>query len=116
MTTNTALKTVLIWAAAFACVGCAMGAVIGALAPEYYRAVFRGGESPDFNPLQVGAGLGATQGAASGMAISIVVPGVTRMARSSRRKECRSTATPRQRIRSREHGRSTCFRVLLPQL
>jgi hypothetical protein len=73
MTTKTALTTVLTWAVVFACVGCAMGAMIGVVAPDYYRSVFRRGESPDFNPLQVGVGLGVTQGAASGIAISIVV-------------------------------------------
>ncbi|MEQ9587975.1 MAG: hypothetical protein RJS97_08475 [Parvibaculaceae bacterium] len=73
MTTKTALTTVLTWAVVFACVGCTMGAMIGVVAPDYYRTVFRGGESPDFNPLQIGVGLGVTQGAASGIAISLVV-------------------------------------------
>ncbi|MEZ6058130.1 MAG: hypothetical protein R3C01_15635 [Planctomycetaceae bacterium] len=73
MTTKTALTTVLTWAVVFACVGSVMGAMIGVVAPDYYRSVFRGGESSDFNPLQVGVGLGVTQGAASGIAISIVV-------------------------------------------
>ena len=73
MTPKTALITVLLWSVVFACVGSAIGATIGAVAPEYYRSVFRGGHSPEFNPLQVGIGLGATQGVASGIAISIVV-------------------------------------------
>lgn len=73
MTTKTALTTVLIWGVVFACVGSAIGAMVGAVAPEYYRSVFLGGRSPDFNPLHVGIGLGARQGAASGIAISIVV-------------------------------------------
>jgi len=47
--------------------------MIGAGAPEYYRSVFRGGHSSDFNPLQVGIGLGATQGIAAGLAIAIIV-------------------------------------------
>lgn len=73
MTTRTALTTVLLWSVVFACVGSAIGATIAATAPEYYRSVFRGGHSPEFKLLQVGIGLGASQGLASGFAISIVV-------------------------------------------
>ncbi|MEZ6136336.1 MAG: hypothetical protein R3C53_15685 [Pirellulaceae bacterium] len=73
MTTRTALTTVLLWSAVSACVGSAIGATIGTVAPGYYRSVFRGGQSPEFNPLQVGIGLGASQGLASGIVISIVV-------------------------------------------
>ncbi len=73
MTTKTALVTVLVWGLTFACVGAMVGATIGTVAPEYYTSVFRHGDSPDFNPLQVGIGLGVTQGLASGVAISIAV-------------------------------------------
>lgn len=73
MTTKNALITVLAWGVIFACVGSAMGAMIGAVAPEYYRSVFRVGHSTEFNPLQVGIGLGATQGVSSGIAIAIIV-------------------------------------------
>ena len=60
----------------FACAGSAIGAAIGTVAPGYYQSIFRNGHSPEFNPLQVGIGLGATQGVASGVAISIVVLGL----------------------------------------
>lgn len=73
MTTKTALATVLTWAAVFACVGSATGAMLGTVVPEYYRSLFHGGQSPNFDPVQVGVGLGATQGAASGIAVSILV-------------------------------------------
>lgn len=73
MTAKTALGTVLAWGITFACVGAVLGATIGTVAPGYYRAVIRQGDAPGFNPLQVGIGLGATQGLASGVAISIVV-------------------------------------------
>jgi hypothetical protein len=73
MTSGTALRTVLLWSVIFLCVGSAIGATIGVVAPEYYRSVFRGGHLPEFNPLQVGIGLGATQGVVSGVVISIVV-------------------------------------------
>lgn len=73
MTVKTALVIVFLWGIAFACVGAAIGAAIGSLAPEYYRSVLRHGDSPNFNPLQVGIGLGATQRIALGVAISVVV-------------------------------------------
>jgi hypothetical protein len=73
MTPKTALLNVLLWGITFACVGSAIGAAIGTVAPGYYQSIFRNGHSPEFNPLQVGIGLGATQGVASGMATSIVV-------------------------------------------
>jgi hypothetical protein len=93
MTVKTSLVTVLLWGIAFACVGAAIGATIGTLAPEYYRSVFRHGDSPNFNPLQVGIGLGATQGIASGAAISIVVLALlawrdVRAARATTGKDC----------------------------
>ena len=73
MTIKTALLIVLLWGILFACVGSAIGAVIGTVAPGYYQSIFRDGHSSEFNPLQVGVGLGATQGVASGVAMSIVV-------------------------------------------
>jgi hypothetical protein len=73
MTAISALKTVLVWSIAFACVGGLVGATIGVVAPEYYRTVFRRGDSRNFNALQVGVGLGVTQGVASGCAISLAV-------------------------------------------
>ncbi len=76
MTAKTALATVLVWGIAFAFAGAVIGAAIGTVAPAYYRSVFRHGDSPNFNPLQVGIGLGATQGVASGVAFSIALLGL----------------------------------------
>jgi len=73
MTARSALITVLVWSITFACVGAVIGATIGTVAPAYYRSVFRHTDSPNFNPLQVGIGLGATQGLGTGIAISIAV-------------------------------------------
>ncbi len=73
MTLKTALLTVLVWGIIFACFGSAIGAAIGSVAPGYYQSIFRNGHSPEFNPIQVGIGLGATQGVVSGVAVSIVV-------------------------------------------
>jgi MFS family permease len=73
MTARKALMTVLLWGVAFAVLGGAIGAAIGAVAPEYYRSVFRDGRSPEFNPLQTGIGLGTVQGLALGIVTALVV-------------------------------------------
>ncbi|CAK8987014.1 Ubiquinone biosynthesis O-methyltransferase (2-polyprenyl-6-hydroxyphenol methylase) (3-demethylubiquinone 3-O-methyltransferase), partial [Durusdinium trenchii] len=52
-------------------VGSGLGALIGVAAPGYYHAVFESGQSPDFNPFQVGVGLGLTQGAGLGIALAV---------------------------------------------
>ena len=73
MTAKSALMTVLVASITFACIGAVIGATIGTVAPDYYRSVFRHGDFPNFNPREVGIGLGATQGVASGVAISLAV-------------------------------------------
>lgn len=73
MTAKNALGIVLLWGVTFAVVGGLIGATLGLVAPEYYRSVLRDGHSPNFNPLQVGIGLGVTQGLASGVAIALGV-------------------------------------------
>ena len=49
----------------FAIIGGFLGYVLGEFAPDYYRSVFARTDS-DFNSVQVGLGLGMTQGAAAG--------------------------------------------------
>lgn len=73
MTSKKALGIVLLWGVTFAVVGGLIGAALGLVAPDYYRSLLRDGHSPDFNPLQVGIGLGVTQGLASGIAIGLGV-------------------------------------------
>lgn len=65
----------IIGISAFVCalVGMLIGLTLGINAPGYYRTVFRGGNSPDFNPEQVGIGLGLTQGVIAGLVIGCVV-------------------------------------------
>ncbi len=60
-------------AIALATSGATIGYSLARFAPFYYRGVFRGGESPDFNPVQVGLGLGLTQGLISGLIVGAVV-------------------------------------------
>lgn len=76
MSPSKAISVVLVAALAFAAVGTLIGAGLGSFCPGYYRAVFRDGDSPDFNPLQVGVGLGITQGVACGVATGIVILGI----------------------------------------
>ena len=53
--------------------GAGFGFLLARLFPSYYRGVFPAGEAPWFDPLQVGIGLGASQGLSAGLAISSVV-------------------------------------------
>jgi hypothetical protein len=57
--------------AVFAAIGWAIGLGIGLCCPDYYRDVFEGGRSPEFNPVAVGVGQGLTQGAAGGAALGL---------------------------------------------
>jgi hypothetical protein len=57
----------------FAVGGGALGYAMARLAPSYYRSVFRGGDSPDFDPVQVGIGLGVSQGLIAGLVAGSVV-------------------------------------------
>jgi len=76
MSAPKALSIVLVATLAFAAIGTVIGVGLGTLCPDYYRTVFRGGDSPNFNPIQVGIGLGITQGVAAGAVIGIVILGV----------------------------------------
>jgi hypothetical protein len=58
---------------AFALGGAGIGFALARVVPSYYRGVFHGGESPDFDPVQVGIGLGVSQGLIAGLAVGSVV-------------------------------------------
>lgn len=53
--------------------GGVLGLLIGGLAPDYYRAVFGQFDNPNFSPIQVGFGLGITQGLAGGCVLGVIV-------------------------------------------
>ncbi|QDV46972.1 hypothetical protein Enr13x_68810 [Stieleria neptunia] len=53
--------------------GLAIGAALGSLLPGYYRSVFSGGDSPNFDPLAVGIGQGITQGVVFGAVVGLAV-------------------------------------------
>jgi hypothetical protein len=53
--------------------GLGIGYSLGSWAPAYYRGVIRAGDSPNFDPVQVGIGLGLTQGAGAGLVVGCVI-------------------------------------------
>lgn len=57
----------------FSLAGGLLGLLLGMAVPGYYRAVFRHGNEPLFNPVEVGAGLGATQGLPGGVIVGVLV-------------------------------------------
>jgi len=73
MTISRAIGTVVACTLVFASIGVVAGLGIGLVAPGYYRAVFRRGDEPAFDPLEVGIGLGLTQGVTAGALIGIVL-------------------------------------------
>jgi hypothetical protein len=50
-----------------------MGLAIGLIAPDHYRAVISGGNSPGFDPVVTGAILGTTQGLVGGTVLGLFV-------------------------------------------
>lgn len=77
MTARRGLGIVLVYGATFASIGGIIGALLGTVAPGYYRSMFRGGHAPDFHPTQVGVGLGVTQGLALRVVTALGVAGIS---------------------------------------
>jgi hypothetical protein len=59
--------------AGFAIVGSVIGYVLGCVAPDYYRTVFRIPPGIALDPAQAGLGLGLTQGLVGGLIIGLVI-------------------------------------------
>jgi hypothetical protein len=57
----------------FAAVGAVIGYVLGKVAPDYYRTVFRIPPEVALNPAQAGLGLGLTQGLVVGLIVGLVI-------------------------------------------
>ena len=53
--------------------GLLMGAALGSMMPAYYRSVFAGGDSPNFDPVAVGIGQGLTQGVVFGGVVGLAL-------------------------------------------
>lgn len=57
----------------FCLLGAGFGYLLGVVAPDYYRTVFRVPPEIEFDPTQAGLGLGATQGLGVGLLIGLVI-------------------------------------------
>jgi hypothetical protein len=60
-------------AIAFAAGGGLLGYGLGVWAPGYYRGTWPGGRRPEFDPAEVGLGLGVSQGAVCGVLVGVAV-------------------------------------------
>ncbi len=57
----------------FSGLGALAGYVLAIMAPDYYRTVFDVRPTSVFNPVQLGLGLGLTEGAAVGLILGVVI-------------------------------------------
>ena len=73
MSLKKALAIVLVTTAGFTLLGSVIGAALGQWAPGYYRVMFPAADHPDFPTVQVGVGLGLTQGLAAGVLVGLIV-------------------------------------------
>jgi hypothetical protein len=73
MTVRSAIATIVGCTLLVAAIGVTVGYALGALAPGYYRSVFRSGREPGFDPVSVGVGQGLTQGTAGGVVVGLAV-------------------------------------------
>ncbi len=79
-----ALLIIAAFAIGFAAVGTLVGYGLGRFVPGYYRGVFSEGLRPDFNPLDVGIGLGCSEGLLFGAVVGTAVVIVLTWRRSRR--------------------------------
>lgn len=77
-------------AAVFAVGGGLVGLALGVLMPGYYRGVVSGGRQPNFNPADVGVGLGTSQG----VILGVIVGGLVVVALAWRRSRSERPSTP----------------------
>lgn len=73
MSVTRGVAIIVVCGACFGAAGGLLGFTLGVVAPAYYRGVFRAGDDPGFEPVQVGLGLGVTQGLICGVFIGSVV-------------------------------------------
>ena len=90
MTLFKALATVVGTAIGFGIVGTGIGAFLGSFAPGFFRHLFPLRDLENFEPLELGIGLGLVNGLAWGLATGVLVVGVvswreTRISRKDRR-------------------------------
>jgi hypothetical protein len=83
------VRGILIIVGCGACFGVAgglLGLTLAVGAPAYYRGVFRAADDPRFNPVQVGLGLGISQGLICGTVVGAVLVLAVALSRSSPQK------------------------------
>ena len=73
MTIRKGFTVIILSGLAFGAAGTAIGWSLGQFAPAFYRGVFPSGDQPWFDPVQVGFGVGLTQGLLVGLAVGGVV-------------------------------------------
>lgn len=73
MTIGKALLAVIGVTGAFATAGGFIGFAVGKLIPGYYRSIYLNGNSPDFNPTDVGIGCGISAGLIMGIIVGLGV-------------------------------------------
>ena len=73
LTLFAATMYVLLTGAGGCLLGGLLGALLGLLAPDYYRSVFPGLDGPTFNPVAMGLVLGATQGLGGGLVVGFII-------------------------------------------
>lgn len=93
MNVTKALATVVGTALGFGAAGTAIGAILGKVAPGFFRQMLPLRDPANFNPLEVGIGLGLTNGLGWGLVIGVLLVAIiawkeTRQAR----KEAQDTA------------------------
>lgn len=59
-----------------AALGAGLGGLLGKIAPGYYRGIFGHPSDDSFNPLQVGLGLGLTQGLIFGVVVGLAMAAI----------------------------------------
>lgn len=73
MTVIRGFMTTIASGLAFACFGAIAGYLLGSIAPDYYRTVFRIPPQALIDPAQAGLGLGVTQGLGAGLIVGLVI-------------------------------------------
>lgn len=73
MTIGKGFSIILLSGFAFALGGGAIGYTLAVVLPGYYRGVYSSGREPWFDPMEIGIGLGATQGLICGLVVGAVV-------------------------------------------
>ncbi|VTS06859.1 hypothetical protein [Tuwongella immobilis] len=96
MTIRSAIGTIAAFTAMLAAIGGSIGWALGTYAPGYYRSVFRNGNEPWFDPVDVGLGQGLTQGTTGGVVVGLIVVAlfIWRDTRGSRESVAPSPANP----------------------